>query len=67
MKSICIFEDKGYSKLLPIVYTRPVYELRCGIDLLINKIIRQYPDTKINLFLQGLSGRCLKNKIFLPH
>lgn len=39
---ICIFEDEFYRRLLPLVYTRPVYDLRCGIVTLGEKIRRQY-------------------------
>lgn len=28
--NIVLFEDQGYKKLLPLVYFRPVWELRCG-------------------------------------
>ncbi|ODS31052.1 MAG: glucose-1-phosphate thymidylyltransferase [Candidatus Scalindua rubra] len=50
MKSICIFEDSAYQNFLPLVYNRPVYELRCGIYTLLERIILQYPDTETNLF-----------------
>ncbi len=43
---ICIFEDQFYRHLLPLVYTRPVYELRCGILTLGQKIRRQYPNVE---------------------
>lgn len=46
---ICIFEDIYYSRLLPLVYTRPTYELRCGILKLKDKIIRHFTDSKITL------------------
>lgn len=45
---ICLFEDEGYKNLLPLTYTRPVYDLRCGILTLGQKIIKYYPQsTKI--------------------
>ncbi|MGR3304016.1 MAG: putative sugar nucleotidyl transferase [Candidatus Scalindua sp.] len=50
MKSICIFEDGTYRNFLPLVYNRPVYELRCGIYSFLDRILLQYPDTEINLF-----------------
>lgn len=28
---ICLYEDAGYKNLLPLTYTRPVYDLKCGI------------------------------------
>ncbi len=39
---ICIFEDTYYSHLLPLVYFRPVYNLKCGIFSLKEKIQRVY-------------------------
>jgi len=50
--TICIFEDAGYTKLLPLVWMRGVYELKTGIYSLMDKIIRKYPGTKINLFVR---------------
>jgi len=40
--SLCLFEDFGYRKLLPLTYTRPVYHLRCGIGSLAEKIRQVY-------------------------
>ena len=62
MKNICIFEDKGYTKLLPIVYTRPSFEIRCGIDLLINKVVRQYPNAKVSLLCRDYLADVTKEK-----
>lgn len=46
---ICIFEDINYSNFEPLVYSRPVYDLLCGIDSLKDKIIRHYPKVKVSL------------------
>ena len=35
---ICIFEDRSYEKLYPIVYLRAIFELRCGQTLLLDKM-----------------------------
>lgn len=48
-ETICIFEDPQWVKLLPLVHTRPVYDLRCGILTLREKIQRAYPKAKIAL------------------
>ncbi len=56
--NICIFEDINYSRLLPLVYFRPVYDLRCGILTLREKISKQYPGVSVSLhcrsYLKGL-------------
>ncbi|MBN2057999.1 MAG: hypothetical protein JW782_04325 [Candidatus Saganbacteria bacterium] len=40
---LIIYEDEGYKNFLPLAWTRPVYDLRCGIDTLAQKMLRQYP------------------------
>ena len=47
--SLCIFEDKQYATLLPITALRPVWDIRCGIFTLREKIERAYPGAKIRL------------------
>jgi UDP-N-acetylglucosamine diphosphorylase/glucosamine-1-phosphate N-acetyltransferase len=47
--SICLFEDIYYSRLLPLVYFRPTYDLRCGILTLREKAINYFPKTPISL------------------
>lgn len=47
--SICIFEGIYYKRLLPLVYFRPQYDLRCGILSLREKILKQYPDIPVSL------------------
>jgi UDP-N-acetylglucosamine diphosphorylase/glucosamine-1-phosphate N-acetyltransferase len=47
--SICIFEGLYYTRLLPLVYFRPQYDLRCGILTLREKIIKQFPDIPVSL------------------
>ena len=35
---LVVFEDYSFKNLLPLVYTRPVFKLRCGFDALLHKI-----------------------------
>jgi UDP-N-acetylglucosamine diphosphorylase/glucosamine-1-phosphate N-acetyltransferase len=46
---LCVFEDNLYRRLLPLVYLRPVYDLRCGMLTLREKILREYKRGKITL------------------
>jgi len=62
MNGICIFEDSGYSGLLPLVYTRPVYQLRCGILSLEEKILHQYPGASVSLFCRDYLKDVLAEK-----
>ncbi len=45
--AVVIFEDQGYSNLLPLTYTRPACRLRCGIVTLWEKIAAAYPGTAL--------------------
>jgi acetyltransferase-like isoleucine patch superfamily enzyme len=46
--NIIIYEDEVYKNFLPLVWTRPIYDLRCGINTLAEKIIRHYPKAKVD-------------------
>ena len=46
---ICIFEDEQYLNFEPLIYSRPVYDLICGMTTLKDKIIRSFPKEKITL------------------
>ena len=52
MFNLVLFEDERYSKLLPLVHTRPVWELRCGISTLLEKIQRNYPIAPLHFALR---------------
>jgi UDP-N-acetylglucosamine diphosphorylase/glucosamine-1-phosphate N-acetyltransferase len=47
--TICIFEDELYSHFLPLVYFRPVYNLRCGILSFKEKLYLTYPRARFVL------------------
>lgn len=46
---ICIFEDEQHLNFEPLVYSRPVFNLICGMTTLKEKIIRTFPKEKITL------------------
>jgi len=51
--SICLFEGIYYTHLLPLVYFRPEYDLRCGILTLKEKVERLFPDIPLSLHCRG--------------
>ena len=59
--ALCLFEDTDYRKLLPLVYTRPVYDLRCGTCTLGEKIIRQYSGATVIAHCRGELVSAIKN------
>lgn len=46
--SLCIFEDRQVTSLLPLTALRPVWDLRCGIQTLEQKILREYPGIPVS-------------------
>ncbi len=46
---LCIFEGIDYNRLEPLIYSRPVYDMICGINSLRKKILRAYPGVKYSL------------------
>ena len=47
--AILIFEDEFQKNLNPLTYTRPIYDLRCGILTLQQKIEKRFPNSKVIL------------------
>jgi len=47
--AICIFEDEGFRNLLPLTYLRPVYDLKCGMLTLREKITKQLTSKNVIL------------------
>jgi UDP-N-acetylglucosamine diphosphorylase/glucosamine-1-phosphate N-acetyltransferase len=50
---ICLFEDQHFRWLLPLAYTRPVYDLRCGMLTLREKVQKRYPGATLQLHARG--------------
>lgn len=46
---ICLFEDIYHPNLLPLVYFRPTFNLRCGILSLKEKVQFAYPKAEVSL------------------
>jgi UDP-N-acetylglucosamine diphosphorylase/glucosamine-1-phosphate N-acetyltransferase len=66
---ICIFEDEQYLNFEPLIYSRPVFDLVCGITTLKEKIIRAFPKEKVVLkcrnylepFVKADNNKCKVN------
>jgi len=67
---ICIFEDEQYLNFEPLIYSRPVFDLICGMSTLKEKIIRAFPKDKIILkcrnylepFIKAENPKCKVNQ-----
>ena len=49
MYNLCVFEDTKYRQFLPLTQLRPVYDLACGLDTLLGKIVRLVPHENVIL------------------
>jgi len=59
---LCLFEDQYVRRLLPLVYTRPVYDLRCGILTLGEKLKKRYGIASYRLHARPHLADALKER-----
>lgn len=67
---ICIFDDEQYLNFEPLTYSRPVYDLICGMTTLKGKIIHAFPKEKVVLkcrdylesFVKSENPKCKVNE-----
>ncbi|MDH5186549.1 MAG: putative sugar nucleotidyl transferase [candidate division WOR-3 bacterium] len=59
---IYIYEDEGHKNLLPLVYTRPVFELCTGNFTILERIQKLYPDQEIGLIVRNYLAPLTKEK-----
>lgn len=50
VSNILVYEDERFNRLYPLSLTRPAYLLRCGKDLLFEKIARRFPQAQLHFF-----------------
>ena len=60
---ICIFEDKKFDNLYPLTYMRPVFQLKCGHTLLVEKILRNFKDVKTSYIVRDYLEALMKEKL----
>ena len=58
--TMMLFEDHHVNRLLPLVYFRPVYDLRCGMNTLREKIQRSYANATMALHCRGSLAALLR-------
>jgi UDP-N-acetylglucosamine diphosphorylase/glucosamine-1-phosphate N-acetyltransferase len=62
VECICLFESSDYTTLLPLVYLRPVYDLRCGILTLREKAGLYFPGLPFSLFSRAYLEDIMKQQ-----
>lgn len=66
MAELVIFEDYKYRDLLPLVYCRACFELRCGYDSLLERIRRAWPDAQVRLYVRPELQEVVAERFELP-
>lgn len=61
-ENICVFEDSKFSQLFPLVYCRPVFELKCGILTLEERIKKYYSTASFHIQSRGMLVPLQKQK-----
>lgn len=64
--NIGLFEDSGYRGLLPLVWLRPVFELWCGADRLIDRVQPATPGRVVKLWTRPTLDRTTAERYRLP-
>ncbi|MBC8277026.1 MAG: hypothetical protein H8E46_02255 [FCB group bacterium] len=59
---IVLYEDDGWKNLRPLTLTRPVWELRCGITTLVEKIQSIIPGSKISFICRDYLAPLVSSK-----
>jgi len=63
---VALFEDEGYENLLPLTYTRPVFECRSGIFTLLERALRLYSESRFLLFTRNYLVPTLRKRVLQP-
>ena len=71
-RAICLFEDENWQSLTPLAYFTPVYELRCGIFTLKEKIENHFKGDKVlvharRYIAESVIGQMYNNILFDPN
>lgn len=71
-RAICLFEDENWQKLNPLAYFSPVYELRCGILTLKEKVEKYFKNDKVLIhsrryLTETVIGQMYDNILFDPN
>lgn len=66
MTQLALFEDALVDRFLPLVWRRPIYDLRCGIRTLREKIVSAYGQPAATLFARSFLTTVLEERTGLP-
>ncbi len=59
---LCIYEDEKAVNMNPLTLTRPVFELRCGIFSLVQKLVRYFPGYRVDYIVREQMVELLRER-----
>ncbi len=65
--NLALFEDAGYRQLLPLTWLRATFELRCGIDRLIDKAQTHFGTPVNRVWVRELIAPVIAERFSLPN
>jgi UDP-N-acetylglucosamine diphosphorylase/glucosamine-1-phosphate N-acetyltransferase len=63
---VCLFEDEYFEFFLPLTYTKPIFELKCGIFSLRERIQRLFQDYPLILSMREYLAPTFKRRVPYP-
>lgn len=63
---VCLFEDEHFEFFLPLTYTKPIFELKCGIFSLRERVQRLFQDYPMILSMREYLAPTYKGKVLYP-
>ncbi|MBA3532164.1 MAG: GlmU family protein [Ardenticatenales bacterium] len=66
MTQIILFEDQAAARFLPLAWTRPVFDLRCGLWTLCEAIEQSYGQKASALFVRDFLAEAVRERTGLP-
>lgn len=60
--NLCVFEDSDYQALYPLSYVKPVFDVRIGVDTILEKFQRFFDEANISLFCRGYLKNIAKER-----
>jgi len=63
---LAIFEDNGASKLYPLTWLRPTFELKCGAVSLRERILRHFPGAETAYFVRDELAEVYRERVSEP-
>jgi UDP-N-acetylglucosamine diphosphorylase/glucosamine-1-phosphate N-acetyltransferase len=63
---VCLFEDESFEAFLPLTYTKPIFELKCGMFSFRQRIERVFQDYPLILSIRDYLTPSFKQKVSNP-